>query len=169
MNELKNKILNGETIDLVGLIGNEYNVLLRFAEENNTSVSTHYAVDDMLEESGESKIILQQIINPENRNKLTYFYISEEDSEYYNSQIQLSIPNRYTDYSNTIADKILDIIDEDYSDEITFDKMKDEIEEYNKNVNIYNKYLVGLDSLDESMSIDNIENTIIENSNNLQW
>lgn len=75
------------------------------AEEAGTN-DYGLAVQEELDEN--QVLILKAIINPENDQRLAYFYIPKEEEADYELEIQNKRSTIYTDYQNTLADKYIE-------------------------------------------------------------
>ena len=105
------------------------------------------------------KKIKYDVINPENTQKLIEEMIDEEDANYEEARKQLTITDQYYDWSNTIADRILNAIEE--GEEIDEDMIK----EYNEAVADFNKYAeIGeAEYIDKNQMVEEIEDIIHKN------
>ncbi len=106
------------------------------------------------------KKIKYDVINPENTQKLIEEMIDEEDANYEEARKQLTITDQYYDWSNTIADRIIEAIEE--GEEIE----KEMIDEYNEEVKNFNKYGEA-EFLNESYSSEKMEDIIERNNNRI--
>jgi len=106
-----------------------------------------------------NKKIEYEIINPENSQKLIIDIIPEEDADYEEARKQLTMTDKYYDWNNTIADRILNAIEE--GEEIDEDMIK----EYNEAVADFNKYAeIGeAEYIDKNQMVEEIEDIIHKN------
>jgi len=102
------------------------------------------------------KKIKYDVINPENTQKLIEEMIDEEDADYEEARKQLTITDKYYDWNNTIADRILNAIEE--GEEID----EDMINEYNEAVADFNKYAEA-EYIDKNQTVEEIEEIVYRN------
>ena len=97
-----------------------------------------------------------EIINPENPQTLINALIDEKDIDYEEARKQLTMTDKYYDWNNTIADRILNAIEE--GEEIDEDMIK----EYNEAVADFNKYAEA-EYIDKNQTVEEIEDIIHKN------
>ena len=121
-----------------------YEELEKYAQKNSLNIIEIYNN----EEIPDIEFVEYRVINPENKQRLVYALIDENDVEYYEAQKQLTLTSKYHDWNDTIADRVADMVYHIYRqyqeyDEIDRDEIDDlnaYIEEYNNQVNNINKY-----------------------------
>lgn len=97
-----------------------------------------------------------EIINPEGSQKLIHALIDKKDIDYEEARKQLTVTDKYYDWKNTIADRILNAIEE--GEEIDEDMIK----EYNEAVADFNKY-GDAKYIDLRQTLEEIEDIIYRN------
>ncbi len=97
-----------------------------------------------------------EIINPEGSQKLIHALIDKKDIDYEEARKQLTVTDKYYDWKNTIADRILNAIEE--GEEIDEDMIK----EYNEAVADFNKYGEA-EYIDKKQTVEEIEDIIHKN------
>jgi len=97
-----------------------------------------------------------EIINPEGSQKLIHALIDKKDIDYEEARKQLTVTDQYCDWKNTIADRILNAIEE--GEEIDEDMIK----EYNEAVADFNKYGEA-EYIDKKQTVEEIEDIIHKN------
>jgi len=97
-----------------------------------------------------------EIINPEGSQKLIHALIDKKDIDYEEARKQLTVTDKYYDWKNTIADRILNAIEE--GEEID----EDMINEYNEAVADFNKYGEA-EYIDKKQTVEEIEDIIHKN------
>jgi len=100
-----------------------------------------------------------EIINPEGSQKLIHALIDKKDIDYEEARKQLTVTDQYCDWKNTIADRILNAIEE--GEEIDEDMIK----EYNEAVADFNKYGEA-EYIDKKQTVEEIEDIIHKNDLN---
>lgn len=126
---------------------------IKYAEDNEL-----YCEADIFDEDTEYEEY--EIINPENSQTLINALIEDEDVNYEEARKQLTITDKYYDWSNTIADRILKAIEEG---EDIDNKM---IQEYNESVEDFNKY-GDAEYIDKNQTVDEIEDIVINNNSKI--
>ena len=167
MQGLKNQILAGETIELEGITMAEYRELCAFGEDNDCDIEVDITKLFTGDEDDDCVIVRADVINPENKERQISAYIVGEDLDYESAKIELTLTSSYYDWSNTVADKVNPIRDSDENGEpIYITPTAEEIKEYNKAVDSYNRSYGQADKIDGEMTNEKIAK-IIEDNNNL--
>ncbi len=125
---------------------------IKYTEDNEL-----YYEGEIFDEEKEYEEI--EIINPENSQKLINALVDSEDVNYEEARKQLTVTDKYYDWNNTIADRILNAIEEG-------EEIEDEmIKEYNAAVADFNKY-GDAKYIDLRQTLEEIEDII--NNNDLK-
>lgn len=150
-----------KTRDNIYLKFNSEEEFKKYAEDNEL-----YYYPDIFDENEE--YVEYDIINPENEQTLINALIEKDDVEYEEARKQLKITDKYHEWHDTIADKILEKInneEEIEEDEIEEEEIKEEeIEEYNKAVEDFSRYSEA-EYLFKNDSKEKIEDKIYKNNN----
>jgi len=125
---------------------------IKYAEDNEL-----YYEEEIFEKEKEYEEI--EIINPENSQKLINALVDSEDVNYEEARKQLTMTDQYYDWNNTIADRILNAIEEEEIDE-------DMIKEYNEAVADFNKY-GDAKYIDLRQTLEEIEDIIYKNNSKI--
>jgi len=147
--DLRGKIIKGLLKNKKNMKFKNQKEFIKYAEDNELYYEEEIFDKDIDYEEYE-------IINPEGSQKLIHALIDKKDIDYEEARKQLTVTDQYCDWKNTIADRILNAIEE--GEEIDEDMIK----EYNEAVADFNKYGEA-EYIDKKQTVEEIEDIIHKN------